>query len=89
MAEMEIADIDIVEALDGFHPTSDDDGFVYSGDAHQEHGDSARNAPDLVSLTSNSKEYRLTGRPSIQLYLSCDPMTFSEFQGKITDRDSA
>jgi hypothetical protein len=35
---------------------------------------------DVVSLTSNSREYTLTGRPSTQLYLSCDPDTFSEYQ---------
>jgi hypothetical protein len=35
---------------------------------------------DVVSLTSNSKDYRTSGRPAIQLYLSCDPDTFSEYQ---------
>jgi hypothetical protein len=34
---------------------------------------------DIVSLGS-SKDYRKTGRPSTQLYLSCDPDTFSEYQ---------
>lgn len=69
MTEMEITDMDIVAALDSFIPT--EDGMMESS-----------LGPDVVSLASKSKEYQLTGRPSIPLYLSCDPDTFSEYQGE-------
>ena len=63
---MEITDMDIVAALDGLGQTEDED-------ADQQ-------APEWVSLAGSSREYRLTGRPSTPLYLSCDPSTFSEYQ---------
>ena len=79
MTDMDFADVDIVAAMDSLVPpaTDDDDFFVQHDDALL-HPEAA--APDVVSLTS--KDYRLTGRPSTPLYLSCDPDTFSEFQGK-------
>ena len=82
---MEIADADIVAAIDSFLPTTNDDGdddassFPTMDPATTEEPITA----DLVSLSTASKEYRLTGRPATPLYLSCDPDTFSEFQGKI------
>lgn len=77
---MDFADVDIVAAMDSLVPpaTDDDDFVMHDDDALLHHPDAA--APDVVSLTS--KDYRLTGRPPTPLYLSCDPDTFSEFQGK-------
>lgn len=67
MAATEITDMDIVAAIDSFAPTEGD-------------MDPQQQGPEIVSLAGSSKEYRLTGRPSTPLYLSCDPSTFSEYQ---------
>ena len=75
MNDFEITDMDIVAAIDnGFTPTD-------AGDMLMEAAEDRGQTADIVSLTSNSKEYRLTGRPSTQLYFSCDPDTFSDYQG--------
>ena len=58
------------------------DGFAPSEDMFETTAEEDLPMVDVVSVTSESKEYRLTGRPSTQLYLSCDPDAFSTYQGK-------
>ena len=70
MTDMDLADIDIVAAMDSLVPpqTKDDDDFVMLHDdvaLHHHSEDPSATAPDVVSLTS--KDYRLTGRPSSPL----------------------
>lgn len=86
MTDMEMTDDDIVAVIDSFLPTTaenDDDAsfppFLDPTITAQEEPVTA----DLVSLSTCSREYRLTGRPASVLYLSCDPDTFSAFQGEI------